>query len=151
MNIIAAMIAGLLATLAMTALMYLAPRMGLPKMDIIRMLGTILGGSRAATTGRVTANGGNVLVGWMAHLMMGAVFGIVYALLWNGFHFRLTWHIGLIFGLLHGILASWLTPMMLRMFPDASQSQPGIGMTSGMVVGHTVFGLVMALVYAALI
>ncbi|MBF6595474.1 MAG: hypothetical protein IVW51_13670 [Thermaceae bacterium] len=150
MNIIAAIIAGLVATLAMTALMYLAPRMGLPKLDIIRMLSTMLSSSRATTTGKVTASGDNVLVGWTVHLMVGAVFGIIYALLWNGFHFRLTWHIGLIFGLLHGIIASWLTPMMLRTVADAPQSQPGIGMTSGMVVGHAIFGLVMALIYVAL-
>lgn len=39
MNVIGAVIAGVIGTLAMTLVMAMAPSMGLPKMDIVGMLG----------------------------------------------------------------------------------------------------------------
>jgi hypothetical protein len=41
MNLLNAFISGIAGTLVMTASMYIAPRMGMPKMDIIGMLGTM--------------------------------------------------------------------------------------------------------------
>jgi len=41
MNILSAIVAGLVATLVMSMVMWLAPKMGFPKMDIVGMLSTM--------------------------------------------------------------------------------------------------------------
>jgi uncharacterized membrane protein YagU involved in acid resistance len=62
-------LAGFVATSAMTALMYLAPMMGMPKMDIATMLGTMFVASPAAA----------LSLGMLIHLMMGSVvFPVIY-------------------------------------------------------------------------
>jgi len=73
MNVTGAIIAGLDATAIMTLLMYTAPRMGMPKMDIIGMLGSMF------TTDKRTATG----IGLVVHFMMGVVFAVVYAYAWS--------------------------------------------------------------------
>ena len=55
--------AGFVATAAMTALMYGAPMMGMPKMDIATMLGTMF----------LSSSGQAFALGMMVHLMMGTV------------------------------------------------------------------------------
>jgi len=62
-----AVLAGLAGTAAMTALMLMAPMMGMPPMNIGAMLGS--------------AMGGNVVLGWMAHFMIGAALALGYAAL----------------------------------------------------------------------
>ncbi len=64
-----AVTAGILGTLVMTALMYMAPLMGLPKMDLIGALG------QALPIGLPT-----YLTGSLVHLFNGVVLAIIYAL-----------------------------------------------------------------------
>ncbi len=64
-----AVTAGILGTLGMTALMYMAPLMGLPKMDLIWALG------QALPIGLPT-----YLTGSLVHLFNGVVLAIIYAL-----------------------------------------------------------------------
>jgi hypothetical protein len=73
MNVLGAIIAGLAGTAVMTMMMYFAPRMGMPKMDMPKMLGTMFISKEGTATG----------VGMAIHFMMGAIFAIVYALLWS--------------------------------------------------------------------
>jgi len=64
-----AITAGVIGTLAMTALMYMAPLMGLPKMDLIRALG------QALPIGLPT-----YLTGSLIHVFNGVVLATIYAL-----------------------------------------------------------------------
>ena len=64
-----AVTAGILGTLAMTALMYMAPLMGLPKMDLIGALG------QALPIGLPV-----YLTGGLVHLGNGVILAIIYAL-----------------------------------------------------------------------
>ncbi len=43
MNVLAAIIAGLVGTVVITLVMAMAPRMGMPKMDMVGMLGSMFG------------------------------------------------------------------------------------------------------------
>ncbi|MBM4422359.1 MAG: hypothetical protein FJ030_03075 [Chloroflexi bacterium] len=70
MNIIGAIVAGLVGTVAISMLMAMAPLMGMPKMAIWEMLGTMF------------SKEGNVSLGWIIHFMMGVIFAIIYAALW---------------------------------------------------------------------
>ncbi len=141
MNAFGSVIAGLLGTLVMTLLMYLAPKMGLPKMDIIGLLGTMF-----------TARAGAFrVIGTLAHLMMGVIFAIVYALLWTFGLGNPTWLWGLIFGAVHGVMAMGMMPLMVKMHPRPPQMESGPMMVVGLLMGHLVFGLVVALTYATFV
>ena len=67
MDLVGAIIAGLAGTVVFSMLMMLGPKMGMPKMEIWAMLGSMFNPK------------GNLTLGWILHLMMGAIFGIIYA------------------------------------------------------------------------
>lgn len=86
MNILNAVIAGLVSTVVFTVILMMAPKMGMPKMDIVSLLGSMF----SAKT--------NLVLGWMMHLMMGVVFALIYAFLWSNGIGAATWTSGLVFG-----------------------------------------------------
>lgn len=62
-------LAGLIATAAMTTFMLIAPFIGLPKMNMGELLGALLWD--------------NKVLGWMAHIIMGIVFAFIYCMVFN--------------------------------------------------------------------
>jgi len=70
MNILVVVLSGVVGTMAISMVMGLAPKMGLPQMDIVGMLSTMFGKP-------------NRILGWIIHLMIGVVFSLVYAFLWH--------------------------------------------------------------------
>lgn len=139
MNVLGAIVAGLAGTAVMTVLMYLAPRMGMPGMDMPKMLGTMF----------ITREETATAVGLVIHFMMGAIFAVIYALLWSLGVGSATWWWGLIFGAVHGLIAAGMMPIMLRMHPRPPEMSFGPVMIAGVLMAHLVYGLVVALVYAA--
>ena len=141
MNIFGSIIAGLLGTLVMTVLMVMAPRMGMPKMDIIGMLGTMF------TASEGTAR----LIGTPAHFMMGVIFAIIYSLIWSFGIGSPTWLWGLIFGAVHAVVVMVILPAVTKMHPRPPQMESGPLMMVGLLMAHLAFGLVVALTYAAFV
>jgi uncharacterized membrane protein YagU involved in acid resistance len=143
MNIVAAIVAGLVSTLAMTILMMLAPKMGMPKMDIVETIGTMFTSNAAAARP----------IGLVIHFMMGAVFAIIYAALWMAGIGSVSIVWGVVFGIIHAILVAGIgMPMMLRMHPRPPKTEGSAPMRAmGMVLGHVVFGIVVVLVYTAFV
>ena len=139
MNVLGAIIAGLAGTAIMTMMMYIAPRMGMPKMDMPRILGTMF----------ISKEGTATALGMVIHFMMGAIFAIIYALLWRLGLGSATWGWGLIFGAVHGIVAALMMPIMLRMHPRPPEMSFGTMMILGVLMAHLVYSLVVALVYGA--
>jgi hypothetical protein len=149
MNILNSVIAGIIATIVFTTVLMMAPKMGMPKMDIVSLLGSMF----SAKT--------NLALGWMMHLMMGVVFALIYAFLWSNGIGAATWTGGLIFGAVHwlvvGVIMSMI-PMMHVGIKSGAVQAPGMWMTNsggimafmGGLVGHMIFGVVIALVYAAI-
>ncbi len=149
MNILNAVIAGVVATLVFTMVLMMAPKMGMPKMDIVDLLGSMFSAKS------------NPVLGWMMHLMMGVVFALIYAFLWSLGVGAATWVYGLIFGAIHWLIvgmAMAMIPMMHVGIKSGAVKAPGLWMTNnggvmafmGGLVGHAIFGAVVALVYAAL-
>ena len=141
MNVVAAIVAGLVSTVVMTLIMMMAPRMGMPKMDIAYTIGSMM-----------TANPGAArMIGMVAHFVMGVVFALVYAFVWNLGIGSVNWLWGAIFGVVHALGVALVgMPMMMRMHPRPPQMEgsPPMRMV-GTVLGHVVFGIVLALTYAA--
>ena len=113
--------------------------MGMPKVDIIAMLGTMFTNSKTIST----------IIGVMAHLMMGLVFAFIYALLWSFGIGSPTWLWGLIFGAVHGLVLYVIMPMLNRMHPRPVEMEGSPKLVMGMLMVHMLFGLVVALVYAS--
>lgn len=150
MNIVGAIIAGLVGTVVISMIMMMAPKMGMPKMAIWEMLGSMF------------SPDGNVELGWAIHFMMGAVFGIIYALLWSLGIGGVNVLSGLLFGVVHWLAVGLMMagmPMMHAGIRAGTVSAPGVymlnrgGMMSfmGGLIGHAVFGIVVALVYGAFV
>jgi len=126
-------LAGLVATIALSVLMVLKSMMGLmPQRDVISMLGGMMGAGAA--------------MGWVAHFVIGTiVWGGAFALLYD--------HIpgggAVIRGIVFGV-AAWLL-MMIVVMPMAGAGV--FGMSLGIMapimtlVLHIIFGAVMGLVY----
>jgi hypothetical protein len=148
MNVLAVIIAGLAATLVMSMVMALAPRMGFPRMDIVAMLSTMF------------SKKGIPVLGWMMHLMMGVLFALVYAFLWSKGIGAAAWWVGLIFGAVHWLIVGVIMamiPMLHAGIRSGTVKAPGLYMAGngggikafiGGLMGHMAFGLVVALLYA---
>ncbi len=149
MNILSAAIAGFVATIVFTMILMMAPKMRMPKMDIVSLLGSMFSAKS------------NPVLGWTIHLMMGVVFALVYAFIWSLGFGAATWGIGLIFGVVHWLIVGMIMgmiPMLHVGIKSGVVKAPGLWMTNnggvmafmGGLVGHAIFGAVTALVYAAL-
>jgi len=146
MNVVGAIVAGLAGTVVMSMLMAMAPKMGMPKMDIVGMLGSMFDKK------------GNTMMGWGMHLMMGILFGIIYALLWSNGVGTASAVGGLIFGLVHWLIVGLMmggVSMMHAGVKAGTVAAPGLYMMNnggmmafvGGLMGHALFGLVVGLVY----
>ena len=100
----------------------------------------------------------NPLFGWLAHFMMGLVFAVIYALLWSFGIGSPTVINGLIFGAGHWLIAGTvmgMIPMMHSGIKSGLVKAPGVYMMKqggamafiGGLVGHMIFGMIVALIY----
>ncbi len=118
-------LAGIVGTLVMTMLMVIAPKMGMPEMDIVGMLSEKFGK-------------GNKVVGWMMHLVMGIVFVFIYS--YSGFFD--SYANAAILGVVHWLVVGFMMGVMPGMEGGFYMSKNG-GMMSfvGGLLGHVVFAL----------
>ena len=120
---------GLVGALVMSAVgMWVAPAVGLPKGNAADMLGG--------------AMGGNIMLGWAAHLMIGIVLALIYAAVAS--------HIPgppAIRGALYSI-APWLLAMLVVM-PMMGMPVFGGGTAPaiGSLINHLAYGLVLGAIY----
>ena len=141
--------AGILGTIVMSVLMYMGKAMGMP-MDMPRMLGAmVVDPSRGAV----------VAIGIIAHVMMGVLFAIVYALLFDAADIDPSWLWGAVLGAVHGVIAGLAMGMMPAMHPRMGTSKAlpepgpfgrnlGAMIPVGIIVLHLVFGTVIGAVYS---
>lgn len=167
-EVLPALAGGLVGTVVMSAMMQMAGSMGLTRMPPMHLVvGSMMSGDpRKASR-----------IGILIHyLLMGTVvFGSVYGVLFAAFD-ESSVAIGATIGLVHGLVVGLMgMPMMPAIHPRMSAgrsvsgavvtvesgqvllSAPGFlgagwgGMTPvGMIVGHVVYGVVVALVYSSL-
>lgn len=130
-NVGKAILAGIIGTLFMTAVgLWAAPMMGIPPMNPADMLAQQMGGS--------------TVFGWSAHLMIGTILAVIYAVvsprLAGPFAIR-----GALFGLAPFLMAQLLVMPMLGM-PLFSGSLP---LATGSLIGHLIYGAALGAVYGA--
>lgn len=138
MDLMGAMIAGLAGTVTMSLVIYLGPVVGIPKIDLIDLLGSVFSGNKTAAR----------ILGTVLHLAIGAVSGIIYAFLWSLGVFSPTWATGLFFGLGHWVMVSLMMPRILMMHPRSPTMERSLVWVIGLLLAHLVFGIATALTYA---
>ena len=150
MNIVGAVAAGIAGTAVFSMVAAIAPRMGIPKMAIWEMLGSMF------------SKDGNNTLGWAAHFMMGVIFAIVYAALWSAGLGSVSVGSGALFGAAHWLIAGLVMggmPIMHAGIKAGTVQASGAYMLSsgglmafvGGLIGHVVYGVVVALVYGLFI
>jgi uncharacterized membrane protein YagU involved in acid resistance len=128
-NIGKAVTAGIVGTLIMTAVgVWMAPMMGIPRMNPADMLAQQMGG--------------NLALGWAGHLMIGTILALIYApvapRLPGPFAVR-----GALFSLAPFLVAQlMLMPMMgMGVFSGS------VAMAMGSLIGHLIYGAIVGGVY----
>ena len=115
---------GIAATAIMSVVMKMAPKMGLPEMDIPKLLGSMMGN--------------NIMIGWMMHFVAGIAFTFIYAT--YGLAATLTG--ALLYGAIHWILVGIVMGMMPGMDVGYWMTKSGGTMAFvGGLIGHLVFAL----------
>ena len=127
---ITGIVAGLIATVVLSALMLLKGMMGMmPDLDVIAMIAGMMGAS--------------ALIGWIAHFMIGAIYGLVFSQVAGHGTTGATVARGVGLG-----IAGWLV-MMIVLMPMTGGGVFGMAMPSGMMVPvatlmlHVIFGAVL--------
>jgi uncharacterized membrane protein YagU involved in acid resistance len=133
-NITRALVAGIAGTAVMTLIMMLAPKMGMPPMNVPAMLASFMGLP--------------IILGWIMHFMVGTVLAVQYAAFAANRFPGAPWLRGLLFGLAPWLMAQVaLNPMMGAGFFAANTAAP-VGMVMGSLLGHMVYGAVVGSLYA---
>lgn len=124
-----AVVAGLVGTAVMTAVgLWVAPLMGMPRMNPADML--------------AGAMGGNPLLGWVAHFMIGSILAVIYAMVAPALPGPPA-----VRGALYS-LAPWLVAMSVMMPMMGMPAFGGSGVVAtGSLIGHLVYGLVVGAMY----
>ncbi|CAN5530220.1 hypothetical protein BH10BAC5_BH10BAC5_04970 [soil metagenome] len=137
LNLSKAILAGVLGTIAMTIFAMMAPLMGMPEMNIPKMLSGAMGLP--------------IVAGWLAHFMVGVILAIGYAIVFSKIPFRSGAIKGMIYSLLPWLMAQLVVmPMMatLNKMPFTSGIFSGsFVLAFGSLMGHIVYGLILGLTY----
>lgn len=133
-----AILAGLVATVAMTAVMYTAPMMGMPRMDIAAMLGSLL------SQGPPAAGSGPWWLGMMMHLIAGVViFPLIYACVLHPVLPGAPWLKGTVWGLILWLLAQVMVMPMMGVGFFSSRTPGAMMAVIGGLIGHIIYGVLL--------
>ncbi len=143
-NVGKAMLAGFIATLVMTMIMYIAPMMGMPKMDVAAMLGGMLRQDMPEPMSSLW------LMGMVLHFVNGSViFPLIFAFL---LYHRLPgapWRKGIIWGLILWFVSqAMVMPMMGAGFFSSHAPEP-LMTVIGSLMGHIIYGGILGGIYGA--
>lgn len=133
-RILKTMLAGIAATGVMTAVMFIAPMMGMPKMNPAAMLSMTMGMP--------------IAMGWIMHFMIGIGFAFSYLLIFSKILGKISNNIlkGALFGFIAFVLAQIGMTMMGLMLDMPPMEGNMILIMAGSIMGHVVFGIVVGLV-----
>lgn len=132
-----AIIAGSTGRMAMLLLIYSGPLIGLPRIDVVSMLGSLAAPNKQDA----------VTLGGAIHFSMGVLFAIIYVALWSIGIGKPIWWWGIIFGVIHGLLVIVLLLVFTRRHPQLSESWNTFPVIVAILLDHIVFGIVVSLVY----
>lgn len=127
------LIGGITGTAIMSIVMFVAPMMGMPKMNPAAMLSMMFGLP--------------IAIGWIMHFMIGIIFALIYAFLFIQLVKKVNNNLlkGAIFGLaafFFAQIAMAIMGAMLGAMPPMEGSKMLVMI--GSIMGHVIFGIVVA-------
>jgi uncharacterized membrane protein YkvI len=125
---------GIVATAVMTMVMFIAPYMGLPKMNPAAMLSGMLGL--------------HIVIGWIMHFMIGVLFALTYAFFFQKAVRKVqnNYLKGGIFGFAVFLFAQIVMAIMNAVLKPASAPEGSMTlMIVGSIIGHIIYGIVVSL------
>jgi hypothetical protein len=128
------LIGGIIGTAIMTMVMFIAPMMGMPKMNPAAMLSMIMGLPLA--------------IGWIMHFMIGIIFALSYAFFFIHVVKKVNNNLlkGAIFGLAAFVFAQIAMAIMGAMLGGMPPIEGSMMlMMVGSIMGHVIFGIVVAI------
>lgn len=136
-SIKSALLAGAVATIAMTIFTYMAPLMGF-EMDIPKMLANTMGAP--------------IIVGWIAHFMVGEILAINFgAIFLSAVNRNPDLKTGALFGLFPWFIAQVMVMPMMGLMSGGNYTD---GLFSGSImvamaslVGHLIYGAILGKIY----
>lgn len=137
-SIKSALTAGFVATAAMTAFTFMAPLMGF-EMDIPKMLAGTMGAP--------------LIVGWLAHFMVGLVLAILYVVIFLPIlNKKANFKSGALFGLAPWLLAQIMVMPMMSLLSgngfSAGLFSGSIKIAFASLMGHLIYGAVSGILYS---
>jgi hypothetical protein len=145
-----AIVWGILAAIAMTLFMMMGHSMGMTRMDLFDLLGSMVA---PAHTSRSRG------IGAMIHLMDGALLAIAWAFAAALVGWAANWASGLVWGVILALLALLMMSSIGAVHPAirrAEEEDPGAAATNfgkmtpmGILVAHLIYGAVLGLLYQA--
>lgn len=133
-----AILAGFIATLAMTMVMYAAPLMGMPKMDIAAMLGSMMSKQMPAPMS------GAWLMGMMMHFVNGTIiFPLIFAYLLYPNLPGSPWLRGVLWGITLWLLMQVMVMPMMGMGVFSANVPQAMMTVIGSLMGHVIYGAVL--------
>jgi hypothetical protein len=115
MNFESILLWGFVATIVLTVILQGGQSLGLSRMSLPFMLGTMFTASRDRAA----------MVGFLVHLVAGWLFATIYALAFESWH-QATWWLGAGIGLVHGLAVLLvLTPVLPGFHPRMATEQRG--------------------------
>ncbi len=130
-----AILAGVVGTIVMTIITFLAPLMGMPKMSPPEMLAGMMGFP--------------ILVGWIMHFMIGIIFALAYVFVISGLLANITSPVlkGVVFGIIAFVIAQISIKVMTLILGGMSAPADNMFlMIIGSMIGHVMYGIAVALV-----
>jgi uncharacterized membrane protein YagU involved in acid resistance len=109
-----AILGGILATAVMTMVMFVAPLMGMPKMNPAEMLAGMMGLP--------------VFIGWIMHFSVGVIFALAYVFLFSGIFAKISSQIvkGALFGFVEFIFAQLMMAVMSAVMGGGCRLRPEV-------------------------
>ncbi|MFD2513807.1 hypothetical protein ACFSRY_08000 [Pontibacter locisalis] len=149
MKLLYAILAGLAATAAMTAFLYLLSFLTHRVMKMIRIMGTMVM-NRTQPDGSLSEAVSTKVVGTIVVYLMGILFALVYLAVWDADIGLITASWGLFLGLANGIIAMimWYFFFMLHPRPPLIKLRTYL---LTLIAAHIVFGFVVTYVYHLLL
>ena len=139
-------LAGFIATAAMSGALYAIHWRGLAEADMIRAIGSI-----------VTRKEENAMLpGLILHFLSGIVFAFLYVIVWSAlpiedFVFVAYVSLGLFTGFAHGLVVSFvLVVLVAEHHPGPRFQQAGVEVAVAHLAAHVIFGLLVGLVAGSL-
>jgi len=129
-----ALLGGIVGTAVMTAVMMIAPMIGIPKMNPPQMLSMMMGLP--------------IIAGWVMHFMIGIIFAIAYVFLF--IHSVTKIDNRILKGAIFGIAVFFFAQIMLAIMGAMAGGMPPMAgnkllILVGNIMGHIIFGIVVAL------